>query len=280
MIHLHSEHLLHGDLKASNVLIKRTAPRLPVSPEQLAGGAGRGKAGQLVGLGLGLMAKVADFGLSLTLGPADTHVSQMHMGTLTHMAPELLLHGHASKSSDVYAYGILLWELATGRRPYSGTPVGMLAHKVAQQGWRPAWPGGCSLPVQMLTEACWAQDPAVRPTFEDIVQQLEDMAGQLEQLKQQQAQAMAAAAAPVYHPGTGHHDLADLGHELTPSMMQDLMPSGFSAGSEHSGDEVQIADSGTLYEMSQLSSGSHDKELQQGLQDLQQGVQDLQQEQK
>jgi serine/threonine protein kinase len=78
------------------------------------------------------------------------------------MAPELLLHGRASKASDVYAYGILLWELSTGRRPYSGTPVGMLAHKVAQQGWRPAWPGGCCLPVQALTEACWAQDPSAR----------------------------------------------------------------------------------------------------------------------
>jgi serine/threonine protein kinase len=78
------------------------------------------------------------------------------------MAPELLLHGRASKASDVYAYGILLWELSTGRRPYSGTPVGMLAHKVVQQGWRPAWPGGCCLPVQTLTEACWAQDPNAR----------------------------------------------------------------------------------------------------------------------
>lgn len=78
------------------------------------------------------------------------------------MAPELLLHGHASKASDVYAFGILLWELATGRRPYSGTPVGMLAHKVVQQGWRPAWPGGCSQPVQMLVEQCWMQDPADR----------------------------------------------------------------------------------------------------------------------
>lgn len=109
-----------------------------------------------------------------------------------------------------------------------------------------------------------------RPTFEQIVQQLEDMAGQLEQLKQQQAQDMAAAAAPVYHSGTGHLDIGDLGHELTPSLLQDLMPSGFSAGSEHSGDEVQIADSGTLYEMSQLSTGSQDKELQREVQDLQQ----------
>lgn len=106
MIHLHSEHLLHGDLKASNVLLKRTAPRLPLRQEQerlagagaaaeaAAGAAGAGpaaasggrhgwqhssQAGALVGGGLGLMAKVADFGLSLTLGPTDTHVSQMHM---------------------------------------------------------------------------------------------------------------------------------------------------------------------------------------------------------
>lgn len=93
---------------------------------------------------------------------AAVSVCYCQQGTLTHMAPELLLHGHASRASDVYAYGILLWELATGRRPYSGTPVGMLAHKVAQQGWRPAWPGGCCEPVQALTEMCWAQDPADR----------------------------------------------------------------------------------------------------------------------
>lgn len=107
MIHLHSEHLLHGDLKASNVLLKRTAPRLPLRQDQQggpsagggpglglgplhgegrhAGGHGRqhgrhgSQAGSLCGDGLGLMAKVADFGLSLTLGPTDTHVSQMHM---------------------------------------------------------------------------------------------------------------------------------------------------------------------------------------------------------
>eukprot|EP00775_Hariotina_reticulata_P004405 gene4405-4658_t len=261
MIHLHSEHLLHGDLKASNVLLKRTAPRLPVAPEA-AGAANRNKAGQLAGLGLGLMAKVADFGLSLTLGPAETHVSQMHMGTLTHMAPELLLHGRASKASDVYAYGILLWELATGRRPYSGTPVGMLAHKVAQQGWRPAWPGGASLPVRQLVEACWAQEAADRPCFNDVVQRLEAMASELDQLKQQQAQQMAAAAAPVCALGaSGNHLELELGHELTPSMMEDLMPSGFSAGSNHSGlsaqgEELQLEDSGILYEMSQLSGGS------------------------
>jgi serine/threonine protein kinase len=83
---------------------------------------------------------------------------------------QLLLHGRASKASDVYAFGILLWELATGRRPYSGTPVGMLAHKVVQQGWRPAWPGGCSMPVKLLVESCWTQDPADRCVYRKAVE--------------------------------------------------------------------------------------------------------------
>jgi serine/threonine protein kinase len=46
------------------------------------------------------------------------------------MAPELLLHGHASKASDVYAYGILLWEMLTGGRAFKGYPVALLAYQV------------------------------------------------------------------------------------------------------------------------------------------------------
>ena len=35
-------------------------------------------------------------------------------GTMTHMAPEIIQHGHQSKAADVYAFGITLWELYTG----------------------------------------------------------------------------------------------------------------------------------------------------------------------
>ncbi len=41
-------------------------------------------------------------------------------GTLTHMAPELLLHGRMSKAADVYAYGITLWELYTAENAFAG----------------------------------------------------------------------------------------------------------------------------------------------------------------
>ena len=49
----------------------------------------------------GVTAKVADFGLSLKLDASVTHASQLHRGTLTHMAPELLLLGQISKATDV-----------------------------------------------------------------------------------------------------------------------------------------------------------------------------------
>jgi serine/threonine protein kinase len=49
----------------------------------------------------GAVAKIADFGMSIQMDAAETHVSQWNMGTLSHMAPELLLYGHQSKAADV-----------------------------------------------------------------------------------------------------------------------------------------------------------------------------------
>jgi hypothetical protein len=51
-------------------------------------------------------------------------LSPQTQGTLTHMAPEMLMHGRCSKASDVYAFGILLWEVATGGKAFAGGCVG------------------------------------------------------------------------------------------------------------------------------------------------------------
>ena len=56
--------------------------------------------------------QVADFGLSRQAGDSvdtDTY------GTVTHMPPELLMEGKLTKSADVYAFGVLLWEMYTGQ---------------------------------------------------------------------------------------------------------------------------------------------------------------------
>jgi hypothetical protein len=109
--------------------------------------------------------------------------------------------------------------------------------------WLTIW---CGCGTTLLCMCC-------RPCFEQVVQQLEDMASHLDELKQQQAQAMAAAAAPLFHPAQGGHHDSDPGHELTLSMMAELMPSGFGPGSGPSDIEEEDQCSGVLYEMSQLS---------------------------
>ncbi len=87
-----------GDLKPSNVLLKSQPGGLPAYPPPP---------------GLppadfdpsSLLAKVSDFGLSWCMDATASHVSSCHAGTMTHMSPELLLEGKASKASDVYSYG-------------------------------------------------------------------------------------------------------------------------------------------------------------------------------
>jgi serine/threonine protein kinase len=174
--------------QASNVLLARcsgAAAATPVSPQ---------------GPGQRCAAKVSDFGLSLHLDPEATHVSRTHAGTLTHMSPELLLAGRASKASDVYAvsaegregqsggrtarqqrapawpprlltppaphpalqYGILLWELLTGGHAFEGIASPLLCVKVVRERWRPAWPPGVCPALKALAEACWSPTAAAR----------------------------------------------------------------------------------------------------------------------
>ena len=120
MTHLHSLHIIHADLKAQNVLlqvISRTWVQIAV-PEFLTRSSIKCVSGEIrkdmhpircpflilqshKGNSCGVIAKISDFGLSLELDPGHTHVGKMYVGTITHMAPELLLKGQISKASDV-----------------------------------------------------------------------------------------------------------------------------------------------------------------------------------
>jgi len=104
MCYLHARNIVHGDLTANNVLL--------TSAE---GDARR------------FTAKVADFGLARVL-EAGAGVTTKTYGTVTHMPPELLTDGLLSKAADVYAFGVLLWELTTGQKPYQGMSHGQIVH--------------------------------------------------------------------------------------------------------------------------------------------------------
>lgn len=90
MMYLHNIRIVHGDLKAENVLLKSDVadPR-------------------------GFVCKVSDFGLSRFLAE-DTHIETFTYGTITHMPPELLRGGILTPAADVYSFAVLMWELLTG----------------------------------------------------------------------------------------------------------------------------------------------------------------------
>lgn len=55
---------------------------------------------------------------------------ELLQGTLTHMAPEILIKGRISKAADVYALGMVLWELYTGKHVFKGIPRALLGHQI------------------------------------------------------------------------------------------------------------------------------------------------------
>ncbi|KIY99154.1 BRASSINOSTEROID INSENSITIVE 1-associated receptor kinase 1 [Monoraphidium neglectum] len=116
---LHENGVVHADLKARNVLLKSNAsdPR-------------------------GFIAKVGDFGLSMQIDPGATYISNLFQGTMTHMAPETMEHGRLSRASDVYGYGILLFELMTGQAAFKGVPRAVLGYDVMKMHRRPAGRAG------------------------------------------------------------------------------------------------------------------------------------------
>jgi serine/threonine protein kinase len=108
------------------------------------------------------------------------------MGTLSYMPPELLRSSRLSAAADIYAFGILLWECYSGRSAFAGLHFGEIYQAVALEGLRPPPPKGAPAGYALLMRACWAQEPAERPSFAAIVHCLDLLA--------REAAAAAAAA--------------------------------------------------------------------------------------
>ncbi|KAK6257111.1 hypothetical protein QUC31_000570 [Theobroma cacao] len=118
--------------------------------------------------------KVCDFGLSRF--KADTFISSKSVaGTPEWMAPEFLRGEPSNEKSDVYSFGVILWELATMQQPWSGLSPAQVVGAVAFQNRRLAIPPNTSPKLASLMESCWADDPAQRPSFGNIVEGLKKL---------------------------------------------------------------------------------------------------------
>jgi serine/threonine-protein kinase len=111
----HRAGLVHRDVKPENVLIGRAGPHT------------------------GGVVKVADFGLVRAVASAGTTSSSVILGTVAYLSPEQVTTGAASARGDVYSAGILLYEMLTGRAPYTGdTPLSVAYRHVNDDVPRPS----------------------------------------------------------------------------------------------------------------------------------------------
>ncbi|KAJ8666899.1 hypothetical protein QAD02_008561 [Eretmocerus hayati] len=146
MSYLESRNFIHRDLAARNCLV-----------------------------GENHLVKVADFGLARLMRD-DTYTA--HAGAkfpIKWTAPEGLAYNKFSTKSDVWAFGILLWELATyGMSPYPGVDLTDVYHML-EKGYRMECPPGCPPKVYELMRQCWQWSASDRPTFKEIHHSLENM---------------------------------------------------------------------------------------------------------
>eukprot|EP00079_Xenopus_tropicalis_P033013 XP_017946784.1 PREDICTED: fibroblast growth factor receptor 3 isoform X2 [Xenopus tropicalis] len=118
--------------------------------------------------------KIADFGLARDIHNIDYYKKTTN-GRLPvkWMAPEALFDRIYTHQSDVWSYGVLLWETFTlGGSPYPGIPVEEL-FKLLKEGHRMDKPANCTHELYMIMRECWHAVPSQRPTFKQLVEDLD-----------------------------------------------------------------------------------------------------------
>ncbi|XP_054623190.1 epidermal growth factor receptor [Dunckerocampus dactyliophorus] len=148
MNYLEERHLVHRDLAARNVLVK--------TPQHV---------------------KITDFGLAKLLN-ADEKEYHADGGKvpIKWMALESILNRTYTHQSDVWSYGVTVWELMTfGTKPYDGIPASEIA-SVLEKGERLPQPPVCTIDVYMIMVKCWMIDADSRPRFRELIAEFTKMA--------------------------------------------------------------------------------------------------------
>jgi len=134
MAYLESKHVVHRDLAARNVLLSDQGT-----------------------------AKVSDFGLA----SADGDPQESGKLPIKWTAPESLRNSKFSNKSDMWSFGVLLWEIYSfGRVPYPRIPLADVVKHV-EKGYQMEAPEGCPQQVYAVMKDSWDLDPTNRPTFAD-----------------------------------------------------------------------------------------------------------------
>jgi len=121
--------------------------------------------------------KVCDFGLSAAKPYGDKIKDKDSIpGTPLWMAPEVMLGQPLDEKSDVYSYGICLWEIVTKQEPFpemDSYPV--FKRAITKNHQRPPISKDTLPSLKSLIEKCWDKDPGVRPSFSEIIPMLDQV---------------------------------------------------------------------------------------------------------
>ncbi|KIY94658.1 Mitogen-activated protein kinase kinase kinase 9 [Monoraphidium neglectum] len=147
MRELHRAGVLHGDLQGDSVLLSSHGPGASVA-------------------GRGFVARVADFGFSRVTRYGEDLLQSNAYGVVGYTAPEVLQTAAAvSKAADVYSFGVLLWSMWTGSRPWAGMTSSAVIDAVARQRRSLVFPEDAPSEIADLGRACMRPDAGSRPSF-------------------------------------------------------------------------------------------------------------------
>ena len=121
-----------------------------------------------------LVCKVADFRLARLIEEDVYKAEPGEKFPIKWTAPEALLYYRFTIKSDVWSFGIVLYEIITfGRFPYPGMTNEQVLEAL-QQGYRMPCPMGCPDKLHDIMLDCWREEAYERPTFETLQWQLEE----------------------------------------------------------------------------------------------------------
>jgi len=142
MLYLSTENIVHRDLALRNILVSSSGAQ-------------------------NFIAKVSDFGMSKFI-PDSYYYNKNATIAFKWAAPESYNHGKFSTKSDVWSFGVTLWELfSRGTTPYRGMSNKEAVEQV-ENGYRLPQPAGCSPEIYALMSRCWEYNPSRRLTFAEI----------------------------------------------------------------------------------------------------------------
>ncbi|KAL1022593.1 hypothetical protein UPYG_G00029670 [Umbra pygmaea] len=143
---LASKNCIHRDLAARNILLTQ-----------------------------GRVAKICDFGLARDITTDSNYVVKGNARLpVKWMSPESIFECVYTFESDVWSYGILLWEIfSLGSSPYPGMPVDSKFYKLIKEGYRMDSPDFAPTEMFQIMRCCWDPDPLQRPNFNKVVERIE-----------------------------------------------------------------------------------------------------------